>query len=90
MDRTKIDLKHAADFERNHGHGKEVARYENAQRHLSDFDRRMTRGHYDKGKLDIAINDVFVIVEQNTLDPDERDALSNDLKNLQEMRLHHP
>jgi hypothetical protein len=88
--RTQIDLRHAVDFERHHGLGKEVARYENAERHLSDFDRRMTRGHYDTGKLDIAINDVKNVVEHNTLDPNERDALSNDLMNLQEMRLHHP
>ena len=47
-------------------------------------------GHYDSGKLDIPINDVRIIVEHHTLDTNAHDALSNDLMDLKDMRLHHP
>jgi hypothetical protein len=47
IDRTQVDLRRAEDFER--GNGKQVSRYDNAQKHLSEFDRNFTRGHFDKG-----------------------------------------
>ena len=65
------------------------ARYENAQRHLSDFDREMTKGHFDKDKLDTAIDDVKNVVEHNTLDSDARDALRRDLGDLRDVRAEH-
>jgi len=48
--RTQQDLSRSLEFERHKG--KEIARYDNAQHHLSDFDKELTRGHWDKGKLD--------------------------------------
>ncbi|HWE49446.1 MAG TPA: hypothetical protein VG273_06635 [Bryobacteraceae bacterium] len=89
VDRTQQDLRRAADFERHHGHEKEVKRYEDAQHHLSDFDRRLTDGHFDKDKLDSAIDDVKEVVEHNTLDPAARDALRDDLVSLRQMRVLH-
>jgi hypothetical protein len=86
IDRTQNDLRAAVDYERQHG--KQVDRYENAQRHLSDFDREMTKGHFDKGKLDTAIEDVKSVVERNTLDPRSRDALRADLDGLRQIREH--
>jgi len=88
IDRTQGDLRRAADFERRH-HGTQAERYENAQKHLSDFDRDMTRGHFDKDKLDTAIDDVKNVVEHNTLDPGDRDALRADLDNLRAVREEH-
>lgn len=87
VDRTQNDLRQAEDFERHHG--KDVNRYQNAERHLSDFDRDFTRGHFDKGKLDAAINDVKGVVDHNTLDPAGRDALNNDLRDLRLARAEH-
>jgi hypothetical protein len=87
VDRTQGDLRRAEDFERKKG--KEVLRYENAQKHLSDFDKEFTRGHFEKGKLDDAINDVKNVVDHNTLDPESRDALRNDLRELRLMRADH-
>jgi len=84
IDHTQDDLRRAVEFERHRG--KEVERYENAQKHLSDFDREMTRGHFDKDKLDEAIDDVKNVVDHNTLDPGDRDALRRDLSDLRAMR----
>jgi hypothetical protein len=84
VERTQSDLRRAQEFERHNG--KEVARYDNALRHLSDFDKQLTRGHFDKGKLDTAIDDVKNVVEHNTLDPRMRDNLGNDLRDLRVMR----
>src|ERR1700733_3667662 len=74
----------AADFKRRNG--KEISRYENAEKHLSNFDRELTKDHFDKGKLDNAIDDVKNVVEHNTLDPQSRDALRRDLGDLRILR----
>ena len=87
IDRVQDDLRRAEDFERHNG--KEISRYENAQRHLSDFDRELTRGHFDKGRLENAIGDLKDVVDHNTLDPDARDALQRDLGDLRIMRDDH-
>jgi hypothetical protein len=87
IDRTQDDLRRAADFERHNG--KETSRYENAQKHLSDFDRELTRGHFDKGRLDDAIGDMKDVMDHNTLAPEARDALQRDLGDLRGMREDH-
>ena len=51
-----------------------------------DFDRDFTRGHFDKGKLNTAIDDLKNVVDHNTLDPQDRDALTADLRDLRVMR----
>jgi len=87
IDRTQNDLRTAAEFE--HHNGKQTGRYENAQRHLSDFDRDLTRGHFDRGRLNQAIDDVSDVVDHNTLDPSNRDALRHDLTDLRILREDH-
>ena len=82
--RVQDDLQHAADFTRNNE--KERVRYENVQHHLSEFDRQLTHGHFDKGKLDDSINDLKNVVRNNTLNPGERDALASDLSDLRTLR----
>jgi hypothetical protein len=77
VDRAQNDLRRAEDFERQKG--KEVTGYDNAQKHLSEFDRDFARGHFDQSKLDTAIDDLKNVVEQNTLNPEDRDALGADL-----------
>ena len=78
------DLRRAERFTR--PSGKEKERYYNAQRHLSQFDRQLARGRFDKDKLDEAIDDVKNVVENNTLSPRDRDVLSGDLRDLRELR----
>jgi hypothetical protein len=66
--------------------GKERERYDNALRHLSEFDRDLERGHFDKDKLDEAIEDVNNVAKNNTLDPRERDLILEDLRRLRDFR----
>ena len=60
--------------------GKERERIQNAQRHLSEFDRKLSRGEFDKDKLDEAIDDVKNVLDHNTLPPEGRDDLSRSLE----------
>jgi len=87
VSRVQEDLRRAAHFTR--GKQKEQERYENAQRHLSQFDRALSKGKFDKEKLDAAIDDLNNVVEHNTLESSDRDALTQDLRDLRELRKTH-
>ncbi|PYT21217.1 MAG: hypothetical protein DMG57_39360 [Acidobacteria bacterium] len=84
ISRVQNDLRRAERFTR--PSGKEKERFYNAQRHLSQFDREMSRGKFDKDKLDEAIDDVHNVVRNNTLSPGDRDELDGDLRDLRELR----
>lgn len=66
--------------------GRQRDRYDNAQRHLSEFDDRLSHGEFDKGKLDTAIDDVNNVFKGNVLSPRSRDEIRNDLADLRSMR----
>jgi hypothetical protein len=83
VDRVQSDLGRASHISHDK---KERERYQNAERSLSDFDRNLARNKFDKDKLDSAINDVKNVVEHNTLDPEARDALNQDLRDLRSLR----
>jgi hypothetical protein len=82
--RVQDDLQRAADFTRSNE--KERVRYENVQHHLSEFDRELRRDHFDKDKLDSAIDDLKNVVKNNTLESHDRDALATDLSDLRTLR----
>ena len=82
--RVQDDLQRATDFTRNNE--KERVRYENVQHHLSEFDRDLRHDHFDKGKLDAAIDDLKNVVKNNTLEGHDRDALASDLSDLRTLR----
>ena len=84
VSRVQNDLQKAADFTRNNG--KERERYENVQHHLSEFDRELRRDHFDKDKLDTAIDDLKNVVKNNSLEGHDRDQLASDLSDLRTMR----
>ena len=81
--RTIRDLRRASRLEQG---SRERERYANAERHLSQFDRELSRNRFDKDKLDSAIDDVNNVVERNTLDPRSRDNLRQDLGDLRRLR----
>jgi hypothetical protein len=66
--------------------GKERERFDNAHRHLAQFDDRLSRDEFDKDKLDEAIDDVKNVAENNRLSPQARDGLRRDLADLRYMR----
>jgi hypothetical protein len=82
--RVQDDLQRAAEFSRKHE--KERERYYNVQHKLSEFDRKLREGHFDKGNLDDAIEDLKNVVKSNTLESRDRDALAADLADLRVMR----
>jgi hypothetical protein len=84
VDRVQRNLRHAESF--TPPSGKEKERYHNAQHHLSEFDRKLSEGKFDKDRLDEAIDDVKNVVEHNTLAPESRDVLTRDLNELRELR----
>jgi len=90
--RVQNHLKRAAEFG---SHGdvkkvkrdeKEIERYRNAQHSASEFDRHLSLGKFDKGELDSVINDVKNVVDHNTLESQDRDALTDDLRDLRDFR----
>jgi len=82
--KVQQDLSCAEDFVR--GNEKERDRYRNVQHKLSEFDRDLRRGHFDKGKLDDAIEDLKNVVKNNTLESHDRDVLASDLSDLRTLR----
>jgi hypothetical protein len=84
VDRVQKNLRRAEHFAP--PSGKERERYHNAQHHLSQFDRKLSQGRFDKDKLDEAIDDVKNVVENNTLSPEGRDTLTRDLGDLRDLR----
>ena len=84
VDRVQRNLRRAEHF--TPPNEKEKERYHNAQHHLSEFDRKLSEGKFDKDKLDEAIDDVKNVVENNTLSPEDREMLTRDLGELRELR----
>jgi len=82
--RTQTDLRQVLELVRRNG--KELQRIEFAQRHLSQFDRALSKRKWDKEKLDAAIDDLQNVVDHNTLEPEDRDRLMADLRDLRELR----
>ena len=84
VDRTQADLRMAADLE--HGNDKQRNRYRDAQEHLSNFDRQITRGRFDRGQLDKSIDNIQGILNHNVLQARSRDALMRDATDLRVAR----
>jgi hypothetical protein len=82
--RTQVDLDRAASFLK--GNKKEQERLRNAQKHLSEVDRHMAKGKFDKDTLDSAIEDIQNVLDHNVLQSQDRDVLMRDIKELREVR----
>jgi hypothetical protein len=90
VQRVQEDLRRSADFAREtpaiHKDRKQIERWENAQRSLSNFDRNLSKGKYDKGELDGAIGNLKNVVDHNTLSSEDRDTMNRDLADLRQFR----
>lgn len=82
--RTQQDIQIAAESQ--HADHDQRQRYHDAQKHFSDFDRHLTKGHFDKDELDHVIADVQGILDHNTLMANSRNALLQDVTQLREAR----
>ena len=82
--RTISDLQH---IERREAfRGDERDRYDHALRALADVDRGLADGHFDRGKIDEAIEHVDHVTRNRMLDPRERDQVMDDLRDLRRVR----
>ncbi len=86
VDRTQSDLRQAEGMEREKHD--QIKRFDEAQQHLSEFDRKLTKGHFDKGRLNSAISAIQKILDKNTLQASSRDMLIRDVSDLQAVREH--
>jgi hypothetical protein len=67
-------------------HGQQE-RYDHAIIHLQQFAERLhERGHFDKGKLDQAINDVQNVIDHNPMSPGAHELLVRDVTELRRLR----
>jgi hypothetical protein len=66
--------------------GKERERYDNALHHLSELDQAFVHSHFDKGKLDQAVEDMDNVCKNNTLNPTERDVILGDIRELRRLK----
>lgn len=82
--KVQNDLERAANF--TSSKEKEQNRYRSVQRRLSEFDRELKKGTFDKGKLDGAIGELKEVVKDNTLESHDRDSLAADLTALRVLR----
>lgn len=84
------DMRRAADFARGAPNikkdRKQIERWDNAQHSMSNLDRNLSRGKFDKGELDKAIDDLKNVVDHNTLSSEDRDLLNRDLGDLRQFR----
>ena len=78
------DLERAAS--RGYLGGRERERIDRALRNLSDFDRELSRGRFDRHALDKAIERVDDVVRHSALDYRERNLLIADVNRLREFR----
>ncbi len=84
VDRTQSDLRMASDLE--HAKEDQRKRYSDAQGHLSTFDRKLTKGKFDKGELNKSIDKIKQILDRNVLQARTRDALIRDITDLRMAR----
>lgn len=85
--RTQDDVRRASSYA--NVNRKEHERYNNALKRLSTFDRHLTKGKFDKGKLNQVVEDLKNILDHNTLSTNDRDALMQDIAQLRQLRSTH-
>ena len=82
--KTMEDLRHVehrdvwAVVERGH--------YEAAERNLGDISRDLDHNRLDRGRLEAAIRDVESVAHVTKIDPEARDRLNEDLRELRRLR----
>lgn len=88
IERTQNDLRMARRLEPNNNEDA-MERYNNAQKNLSSFDRKLFRGQFDKDKLGHIIGDLKNILKKNTLQVSSRNALTQDLAQFEVVKTQH-
>ena len=84
VDRVHEDLDHA--YRAAHFSNSDRDRLNDAEKKLRDFAGKWDKGRFDKGELDESISSLQHVLDNNRLPDRERDALSEDVNQLRQMR----
>ncbi len=84
VERVHTDLDHGYDAW--HLKGGDRGRLNHAEKELRDFAAKWHHNKFDKGELDDAISAIQHVLDNNSLHGPERDALSDDVTQLRNMR----
>jgi hypothetical protein len=84
VDRVHSDLDHA--YGVFHFSSGDRGRLNHAEKGLREFAQKWADGRFDKGMLDDSISSIQHVLDNNKLPPRDRDALSDDVSQLRNMR----
>ncbi|PWU08590.1 MAG: hypothetical protein C5B51_07610 [Terriglobia bacterium] len=84
INRVMSDLDQAA--RRAHLDGHEAKHFDEVARSLQEFDAQLSRGKFDSGKLDHAIDNLKHLVEAERVRGRDRDMLARDMNDLRALR----
>ena len=84
VDQVHTDLNRA--YSSWHLSGGDRDRLNNAEKELREFAQKWSNHNFDKGKLDDAIGSIQHVLDNNKLPGRERDAISDDVAQLRNMR----
>jgi hypothetical protein len=84
VDQVMNDLSRARSYGRVDNH--ERKHFDNAQRDLGRFQQKWSRGDFDRGRLDSAIENISHVAQSNQVSPRDRDILYRDLTALRDFR----
>lgn len=84
VDQVHTDLNQA--YSVWHLSGGDRGRLNHAEKELREFAQKWSNHHFDKGELDDAIGSIQHVLDNNRLPPDNRNAISEDVSQLRQMR----
>ena len=84
VDRVHTDLDHAYGVW--HFSNGDRDRLNHAEKQLRDFSQKWNDNKFDKGELDDSISSIQHVLDNNKLPREQRDALSDDVTQLRNMR----
>jgi len=84
FDRARMDLDRASTYP--YASPADRKRFFEARRDLIDFASRFDQGLYERHQLDHAIDRMEKVVRENSLSPQDRGALEDDLRRMRDFR----
>lgn len=84
FDRLRRDLDRAESH--SYGRGSDHRRFNKVRQEMGEFQNKWARGRFDRHELDDVIGALKRVVNDNRIDPRDRDALANDMYQLREFR----
>lgn len=85
IDRVHTDLNHAYGVW--HFSDSDRDRLNHSEKELREFAQKWSKANFDKGELDDAVSALQSVLDHNRLPMEARDALSDDITQLRNMRM---